>query len=33
MVKIINGRLYYLGQYGNLFKDVTGQWLKYTLTI
>lgn len=29
MIKIINGRIYYLGVYGNLFKDITDKYLKY----
>ncbi len=29
MIQIINGRIYYLGIYGNLFKDITDEYLKY----
>lgn len=29
MVQIINSRIYYLGIYGNLFKDITDEYLKY----
>lgn len=27
MIQIINGRIYYLGIYGNLFKDITDEYL------
>jgi hypothetical protein len=29
VVKIINSRIYYLGVYGNLFIDITEQWIKF----
>lgn len=29
MIQIINGRIYYLGIYGNIFKDITDEYLKY----
>lgn len=32
MIQIINGRIYYLGIYGNLFKNITNEYLKYQLS-
>ena len=32
MIQIINGRIYYLGVYGNIFKDITDEYLKYQLS-
>ena len=32
MIKIINNRIYYLGKYGNLFKDITEEYLKFQIT-
>lgn len=29
MIQIINNRIYYLGIYGNIFKDITDEYLKY----
>ena len=31
MIKIINNRIYYLGVSGELFKDITDDFLKFNL--
>ena len=31
MIQIINGRLYYFGEYGNLFIDITDKFANYCL--
>lgn len=31
MIKIIQGRVFYLGRNGGLFKDITDIWFKFTL--
>ncbi len=32
MIKIINNRIIYIGKYGNLFKDITEDYLKFLIT-